>query len=94
MSLARVVSFDGVDENRIEQVRKEIQEGERPADIPATEVIVLHDAEAAQALAIVFFETDDDYARGDAALSAMPAGETPGQRTSVRKYEVVVRATP
>jgi hypothetical protein len=94
MSLARVVSFDGVDKNRIEQVRQEIEEGERPADLPATEVIVLHDAEAAQALAIVFFETDDDYVRGDAALSAMPAGETPGRRTSVTKYEVVVRATP
>jgi hypothetical protein len=94
MALARVVSFDSVDKNRIEQVRQEIEEGERPADLPATEVIVLHDAEAAQALAIVFFETDDDYVRGDAALSAMPAGETPGQRTSVRKYEVAVRATP
>lgn len=92
MSLARVVSFDGVDAARIAQVKKEIEEGERPEEIPATEIIVLHDADANESLVIVFFETEDDYARGDAALSAMPAGDTPGQRTSVRKYDVAVRA--
>ena len=40
---------------------------------------------------ILFFETEDDYRRGDEALNAMPAGDTPGQRTSVAKYEVAVR---
>ena len=42
---------------------------------------------------IVFFDNEDDYNRADATLSAMPADETPGQRTSVGKYEVAVRAT-
>jgi hypothetical protein len=92
MSLARVVSFDGVDAARIAQVKKEIEEGGRPEEIPATEIIVLHDADASESIAIVFFETEDDYARGDAALSAMPAADTPGRRTSVRKYDVAVRA--
>ena len=44
------------------------------------------------ALAIVF-DSDDDYATGNAALSAMPAGDTPGRRTSVTKYDVVARMT-
>ena len=35
----------------------------------------------------------EEHARGDAALSAMPAGDTPGQRTSVGKYEVAYRMT-
>ena len=91
MALARVVSFDGVDSERIAQMRQEMEGGERPADIPATEVIVLHDPEASKSLAIVFFENEEDYARGDAALDAMPATDTPGQRTSVTKYDVAIR---
>ena len=91
MALARVVSFDGVDSERIAQMRQEMEGGERPADIPATEVIVLHDPEASKSLAIVFFENEEDYARGDAALDAMPATDTPGQRTSVAKYDVAIR---
>jgi hypothetical protein len=44
-------------------------------------------------MAILFFDNDDDYQRGDATLNAMPAGETPGRRTSVNRYEVAIRAT-
>jgi hypothetical protein len=91
MALARVVAFDGVDSERIAQMRQEMEGGERPEDIPATEVIVLHDPESSKALAIVFFENEEDYARGDATLDAMPADETPGQRTSVTKYDVAIR---
>ena len=91
MALARVVAFDGVDSERIGQMRQEMEQGERPDDIPATEVIVLHDPEASKSLAIVFFENEEVYARGDAALNAMPATDTPGQRTSVAKYDVAIR---
>jgi hypothetical protein len=52
---------------------------------------VLHDADADRSLAIVFFDSEDDYATGDAALNAMPTADTPGQRTSVTKYDVVMR---
>ena len=91
MALARVVSFEGVDGDRIAQMKSEIEGGERPADIPASEVLILHDAGSDRALAIVFFETEEDYATGDATLSAMPASDTPGNRTSIDKYDVAVR---
>ena len=91
MALARVVAFDGVDSERMAQMRQEMEGNERPEDIPATEVVILHDPEASKSLAIVFFDNEEDYAKGDAALSAMPASETPGQRTSVTKYDVAVR---
>ena len=91
MALARVVGFDGVDSERIAQMQQEMQQGERPDDIPATEVIVLHDPDASKSLAIVFFDNEEDYAKGDAALNAMPATDTPGQRTSVAKYDVAIR---
>lgn len=94
MPLARVVAFDGVSSDRMAEMQREMQEdGERPEDVPATEIVVLHDPEAEKSLVILFFETDEDYQRGDEALNAMPAGDTPGQRTSVTKYQVAVRMT-
>ena len=91
MALARVVTFDGVDSDRIAQMQREMEGSERPDNVPATEIIILHDPETDKSLAIVFFDNEDDYRKGDEALSAMPAGDTPGQRTSVTKYQVAIR---
>jgi hypothetical protein len=93
MPLARVVTFDGVDSDRMAQMQQEMQSGDRPDDVPAKEIVVLHDPEAGKALVVLFFESDEDYRRGDEALSAMPASDTPGQRTSVTKYDVAFRMT-
>jgi hypothetical protein len=91
MPLARVVSFDGVNSDRMAEMQREMQEGERPENVPAKEIIVLHDPEAEKSLVILFFDNEGDYRSGDEALNAMPAGDTPGQRTSVTKYNVAVR---
>ena len=93
MAFARVVTFDGVSKERMNEMDREMNEGQPPEGFPGTEVIVLHDPEAEKAVAIVFFETEDDYKRGDEMLSAMPAGDTPGKRTSVAKYKVGTRMT-
>ena len=93
MALARVVSFEGVDKDRIDQLKREIEQGERPQDIPASEILVIHDAEGEKSLVVLLFETEEDYRRGDETLNAMPAGDTPGRRTSVTKYDVAVRRT-
>ena len=93
MAIARVVSFEGVGADRIEQIKKEMQEGDRPEGLPAAEIVLLHDAEAEKALVILIFDTEDDYRRGDEALGAMPADETPGRRTSVDRYDVAHRMT-
>lgn len=94
MALARVVSFDGVTKERIDQIRQMIEEGDQPEGMDATEMMILHDPGAEKSLAIVFFDDEDAYTRGDAILSAMPTGDTPGQRTSVSKYDVALRMTP
>jgi len=91
MALARVVTFDGVNKDRMDQMKSEMEGGERPDNVPASEVIILHDPDAEKSVAIVFFENEDDYAQGDAALNAMPAGDTPVQRSSVTKYDVAMR---
>ena len=93
MALARVVTFEGVDSDRMAAMKSDMEGGERPEGVPATEMVVLHDPEAEKSVVILFFDTEDDYKRGDEALSAMPAGETPGKRTSVAKYEVAFRMT-
>ena len=93
MALARVVRFEGVGQDRIEEMRNGIESEEAPEGLPAKEIVVLHDADAETALVIVFFDTEDDYTRGDALLSAMPAGDTPGRRVSVEKYAVPIRRT-
>ena len=93
MPLARVVTFDGVSSDRMAEMQREMESSEQPEDIPATEIVVLHDPEVEKAAVVVFFENEDDYQRGDQALSAMPASDTPGQRTSVTKYQVAFRMT-
>ena len=92
MSLARVVSFDGVSSDRMAEMQKEMEgNSERPENVPAKEIVVLHDPESDRSLVILFFESEEDYRRGDEALNAMPTTDTPGQRTSVTKYQVAFR---
>jgi len=91
VSLARVVSFDGVSQDRIKEMEAEMRDSAPPEGLPAKEIIVLHDPDAEKSVVIVFFDNDEDYRRGDEALSAMPAGDTPGQRTGVAKYDVPIR---
>jgi hypothetical protein len=93
MALARVVSFEGIDSGRIAEMKSEIEGGEKPEGLPATEMMILHDPEGDRALAIVFFENEDDYRTGDEFLNAMDASDTPGRRTSVTKHDVAIRMT-
>jgi hypothetical protein len=93
MALARVVTFEGVSQERVDALRQQIGGGGPPEGVPATELILLQDAAAGRAQVIIFFDSEEDYARGDEVLSAMPADETPGRRTAVAKYDVAVRAT-
>jgi hypothetical protein len=92
MALARVVTFDGVSAERMAQMESQM-DGGPPEGLDATEIIALHDADAQRAVVIIFFDDEDAYRRGDEILSAMPADETPGQRSSIAKYEVAQRMT-
>jgi hypothetical protein len=93
MALVRAVTFEGVGKDRMDEMRREMESGGPPEGLKPTELIALHDADAEKSLVLVFFDNEDDYQRGDEILSAMPAGDTPGRRTSVEKYEVAIRRT-
>jgi len=91
MALARVVTFEGVSKDRMDEMDREMRDGEPPEGFPPSELVVLHDPEAEKSLVVVFFETEDDYKRGDEILNAMPGTDTPGRRPSVTKYNVAAR---
>jgi hypothetical protein len=93
MPLARVVSFEGVGSDRIAQLKSQVESGDPPEGMPPSDLLVLHDPDGQRSLAIVIFENEDDYRKGDEILNAMPTPDTPGQRTSVTKYDVAIRAT-
>jgi hypothetical protein len=93
MAIARVVTFEGVSSDRMAELKQEIESGEQPADLPAKEIIALHDPDGEQSMVIIFFDNEDDYRRGDETLNAMPTDDTPGRRTSVSKYQVALRRT-
>ena len=93
MALARVVSFEDVDGGRVAELSSRMESSGPPEGMPPAEFLLFHDASAGRALAIMVFDSEEDYRRGEEILEAMPAGETPGRRTSVAKYEVAVRAS-
>jgi hypothetical protein len=90
MALARVVSFDGVTKDRIQEMEREMGGGP-PEGLPAKEIVVLHDPEGEKSLVILFFDNEADYRQGDEALNAMSTDDTPGQRTAVTRYDVAIR---
>ena len=93
MALARVVSFEGVSSERIDQLKRDMSEGERPEGMPSGEAIVLHDPASERSMVILLFESEDDYQRAHEILDAMPPDDTPGRRTSVERYNVAHRYT-
>jgi hypothetical protein len=93
MAIARVVTFEDIDSNRMAEIEQEMQSGDAPEGLEPQEIIVLHDPDASTSTVIIFFEDEDAYRRGDEVLNAMPASDTPGRRTSVAKYNVAFRQT-
>jgi hypothetical protein len=91
MALARVVTFEGVSKDRMDEMNREMEKGEPPEGFPSSELIVLHDPDAETSTVLVIFESEDDYNKGDEILNSMPGDQTPGRRTSVSKYNVATR---
>jgi len=93
MAFARVVAFEGVSADRVAQSKNRVENDPLPDGVSVTEILMLHDAAGERSLVIQFFESEEDYRRGEAVFDAMTPGETPGRRASVDKYEVALRRT-
>ena len=89
MPLARVVIFDDVNSDRMAEMRREMEGSEQPDDVPAEEIVVLHDPDGERSLVILFFATEDDYKRGDEALNAMPAADKIGRAYTLSLHDAL-----
>ena len=92
---ARVARWEGAEAETLEssaaEIRAQSDEGPPPG-VPAKQFLLLHDAAAGKAVAIMLFETEEDYRQGDETLNSMsPPGGGMGQRVSVEKFEVAVQ---
>jgi hypothetical protein len=92
---ARVATFEGGDGAKAaaEIKAQEESQGGPPPGLPAKKLLILNDASSQKALAIAFFESEEDYRQGDATLNSMspPGGEASmGERASVERFEVVL----
>ena len=67
MAYARVVSFEGVSKDRMEEMQREMDQGQPPEGFPPAEVVALHDADAERSLVIFIFEMEDDSRRAAGA---------------------------
>jgi hypothetical protein len=91
---ARVVRWEGAEAEAMRQTAEEINrqaESGPPEGVPAKGLLLLHDLEGGKAMAVSFFETEDDYRQGDETLNSMnPPGDGLGRRVGVDKYEVAL----
>jgi hypothetical protein len=90
MAYARLATFEGVEQSGVDELVRQIREGDPPEGLPATEVIILFDG-ASKLQAITFFDSEEDYRRGDEVLSGLNPAVREGKRTSLEKYEVALR---
>ena len=94
----RVARFEGGSADEIRQtaamIRERSQSGPPEGVPPNSGFRLLVDPDNGRALAIGFFETEDDLRQADAALNAMdpPGNANLGNRVSVEFYEVGVEA--
>src|SRR3954447_17201150 len=65
MALAGLVTFDGVSKERMEEMDREMQRGQPPEGMPSAELIVLHDPDAEKSVAVVIFDSEEYYKKGD-----------------------------
>jgi thioredoxin-like negative regulator of GroEL len=91
MAVARVVEFEDVSSDRVDEMKQRMESGEAPEGLPSMELVWLHDAGGSKSLVIQFFDSEEDMQQAAAVLEAMPTDETPGRRTSVTTYEVADR---
>lgn len=88
---ARVVRFTGVTPGTIDKVRAQVEEsGGPPPGVRATAMKMLYDAEQGTSVFVAFFDSEQDMRDADRIFDEMDTGDTPGQRVSVDRCEVVI----
>jgi hypothetical protein len=91
---ARVVRWEDAEADALKRTAEEISseaDSGPPEGVPAKGFLLMHDLEGGKAMAITFFESEEDYRQGDETLNSMnPPGEGFGRRVGVDKYSVAL----
>ncbi len=88
---ARVVRFQDVPRERIDNVMAEIEASDGPPPgVDAKRMQLLYDAEQKTSLFVAFFDTVEAMQEADRIMGAMDTSDTPGSRASVDMTEVMV----
>lgn len=89
---ARVVRWEGMDEETARQFTEMIESSDGPPEgVPSSGIMVLNDPQNARSLIIGLFDTEDDLRTGDAALRAMDRPpQVRGEISAIEFYEVGV----
>jgi len=89
---ARVVRWEGMDQEAIRQFTELISSADGPPEgVPSSGIMVLGDPQNNRGLVIGLFDTEDDLRTGDAALRAMDRPpQATGDISSIEFYEVTV----
>jgi hypothetical protein len=93
-----VATFEGGEPGKVRQMVEEIKqrsESGPPEGVPAVGFLLMHKDDG-KVLAVSMFETEADLEQGDATLNSMepPEAGGMGQRSSVERYEVGLKADP
>jgi hypothetical protein len=88
MSYVRVVRFTDVDPEHMATRLEDIEGRDGPPEgVVSTGIQFLHDADQRTAVVLQFFDSADDMAKSEEALSGMDPSDTPGTRASVDRCE-------
>ena len=88
---ARVVRFTDVTDEAIGKVVAQIEASDGPPPgVTARAMKMLYDGDQGTAAFVAFFDTEEDMREADRIFEAMDTGETPGNRASVDRCEVVI----
>jgi hypothetical protein len=88
---ARVVRFTDVDPERIEQIKKQVEENDGPPEgVDSTGMQLLVDQSQGTATFVGYFESEEKMNDAAKVFEAMDSSETPGTRQSVDMCEVVL----
>lgn len=87
----RAVRFTDVSRERMEELRKRVDEEDGPPPgVAATALQVLFDEAAGTAVVLQHFASAEDMEAGAAVFTAMDPAETPGTRASVDMCELLL----
>ena len=90
----RIVRFTDVDSEWADEIKKRIEENDGPPEgVISTGVKFFHDADQRTAVVVQEFDSQENMETSEKVLEALDTSDTPGNRVSVDRCELVIEAS-